>query len=173
MLVATIVASIIGAVFGTQAGGAATQTPAQAAQQIFVVMNAAIDHNVDDDERKAEAKRLVGEVEKEMSAYHRSTLRLEREAFWRVDSEYASTADDYAPVLQRFDDGWVGLLYLIADKRDAFAELLTDEEWKAFNEEVGKWYAEQRPKLMEALDVDDIEDERTKAVAAAARRVSP
>ena len=172
MLIATIIASIIGAVFGTQAGGAATQTPAQAVQQIFVVMNAAIDHNVEDDERKVEAKRLLGEVEKEMNAYHRSTLRLEREAFWRVDSEYGSTADDYAPVLQRFDDGWIGLLFLIADKRDALAELLTDEEWKAFNEEIGKWYAKQRPKLMKALNVDDIEDQRTQAVAGAARRLS-
>ena len=173
MLIATVIGAIIGAIFGTQAGGAATQTPAEAAHQIFVVMNAAIDRSVDDDERKAEAKQLLGEVEKEMDVYGRSTLRLEREAFWRVDSDYASTADDYAPVLKRLDDGWVGLLYYVSDKRDAFAEIFTDEEWKAFNEEVGKWYAEQRPKMMEALDVDNIEDERTKAVAGAARVVSP
>ena len=171
MLIATIVAAIVGAVFGSQ-GGAGTQTPAQTVQQVFVVMNGAVDRHVDDD-RKAEAKRLLGEVQEQINMYHRSTLRLQREAFWRVDADYGGTADDYAPVVRRFDDGWVGLLFYIADKRDAFAELLTDDEWKAFNQEIGEWYAVQRPKLMKALDVDDIEDARSKAVAGAAGVVSP
>ncbi len=173
MLIATIIAAIIGAVFGTQSGGGATQTPAEAAHGIFVVANAALEQSVADPERKAEAKRLLGEVEREIDAYHRSTLREQREAFWRVDSAYTSTAVDYAPALRALDDGWIELLFRIAHKRDALANLLTDEEWKAFNEEVGKWYARERPKLMEAFDVDDVEDERTKAVKAAAGVVAP
>lgn len=172
MLIATVIAAIVGAVFGSQSGGAGTQTPAQTVQQVFVVMNGAVDRHVDES-RRAEAKRLLGEIETQISAYHRSTLRLQREAFWRVDSDYTSTAADYAPVVRRFDDGWVGLLFYIADKRDALAELLTDDEWRAFNEEIAEWYATQRSKLMQALDVDDVEDERSKAVAGAARVVSP
>lgn len=170
MLIATIIAAIVGAIFGTK-GGDATQTPAQAIEQVFTVMSGAIDQNVEDETRKNEAKRLVSEIQEEIQIYNRSTVRLERQAFWRVDSKYGSTDEDYAPVLQRFDDGWVGLLYLIADKRDAVANLLTDDEWKAVNEAMMEWYQPKREKLMKALNVDDLEDERTKSVAAAAGRV--
>jgi hypothetical protein len=173
MLIVTITVAIIGAIFGTQGGGGATQTPGQTIEQAFDVMNAAIDQNVEDQERKNEAKRLVSEIQEEIQIYNRSTLRLERQAFWRIDSEYGSTTGDYAPVLQRFDDGWVGLLYLIADKRDTLAELLTDDEWKAVNEAAAKWYEAWREKLMKSLKIDDLEDERAKSIAAAAGRVSP
>ncbi len=173
MLIASVISAIVSAILGAQPGGGATRTPAEAAQQVFTVMRSALDRNVEEEDRRAEAKRLVSEVEEQIREYHRSTLRLGREAFWRVDGAYASSADDYAPVIRRLDEAWVELFFRVAGQREAFAEILRPDEWAALNEEVGKWYAEQRPKMMEALDVDDVEDARTRAVAGAARRVTP
>jgi len=65
------------------------------------------------------------------------------------------------------------LLYLIADKRDILAKILTDDEWKTVNEAAAEWYEARREKLMKSLKIDDLEDERAKSIAAAAGRVSP